>query len=236
MFTILTKTFLVSKAIVFAIASTIALCAEAQIQILGFHSERTTPSFAPIICEPLQLQTFTAIVSALQAEVGDKMPTPTLRQCLVDIFSSTAISPLHKDRMYFVTVPVSFDRNKKSLPPVLAHEIYHIFQYSRFGTHDDVIDYYGGDVRTVELAADFGAGYLTRRMNLHKSYTYEMNPFLAGDFETDQPNHHGKPSERTLAFRAGMFFEIAVSRAYGLENAERYFLSLILEDLRTHYD
>ena len=70
--------------------------------------------------------------------------------------------------------------NVDALSAVFAHELYHVFQYMRFGSFEAVKDHYEDKIKSVELAADFGAGYLLSKTNLPN--VYEMNPELSGGF------------------------------------------------------
>ena len=200
----------------------------AQEEYLGFHSRRSPkPSGVPS-CTAMTHPAFDKLLSVLRVEFSGKFPVPRLRMCDVKSFRSSTTTIPHLSRRYYVTVPASHTLDARSLPPVLGHEIHHVVQYFRHGSRDHILSHYGGSIRSAELAADFGAGYILSKTDL--STLYEMNPALSGDFSTAGPDHHGTPSARTVAFRSGLFFTRRVSKAYGLEDAERYFLSTELRE------
>ena len=195
----------------------------AQEEHLGFHSRRSPEPSGVLNCKPMTHPAFDTLLSVLRAEFGQEFPVPRLRMCHVKSFRSSTRNIPHLGRRYYVTVPVSHTLDAGSVPQVLTHEIYHVVQYYRYGSRDRILSHYDGSIRSAELAADFGAGYILSKTDL--STVYEMNPALSGDFTTTNPDHHGTPSARASAFRRGIFFTRRVSEAYGLVDAERYFIS-----------
>ena len=198
-------------------------------QIIGFYAKHNNIKLNQSSCEVRTNPIFEKLLSALKKEVGSKVPTPQLRVCNSEVFSSSTTTIPGLGRIYFVNIPNSKALDEKLLPPILAHEIYHVFQFSRYGSKKDVINHYGGSIRSVELAADFGAGYLLSRIN-NLNKVFEMNPFASGDFKQNHFNHHGRPVMRSNAFRRGLFFTRVVSRKYGIENAEKYYVNFEMKE------
>lgn len=101
-----------------------------------------------------------------------------------------------------------------SVPAIMAHEFAHLVQFKR-----------GVEIPTVqmELQADFMAGWY---LGLRGRYVYtDVRPafqafFQIGDYDFNNPNHHGTPQQRLAAIQAGfsssnLSFEQAFRR--GLE-------------------
>jgi len=86
-----------------------------------------------------------------------------------------------------------------SVPAIMAHEFAHIKQFSE-GIHSEY------PVPIMELHADFMAGWYlkNRRMAI---YSFPEHAFESiynkGDYEYNNPNHHGTPEERLAATREG---------------------------------
>ena len=221
---VLFAAFATAPTVILVVASSLF----AQEEYLGFHSHQSPePSSVPS-CKAMTHPAFDKLLSVLRVEFSRKFPVPRLQMCDEKSFRSSTETIPHLGRRYYVTVPASHTLDARSVPPVLAHELHHVVQYFRHDSRDRILSHYGGSIRSAELAADFGAGYILSKTDL--STLYEMNPALSGDFSTAGPDHHGTPSARAVAFRSGLFFTRTVSTAYGLEDAERYFLSTELRE------
>ena len=88
---------------------------------------------------------------------------------------------------------------------VAAHEFGHIAQF-RSGIHNRLIRYQS-TVKRVELHADFLSGYF---LGVRKRQQPSISVWAAGDtlyrigdYEFQNPNHHGTPDERVAAAEAG---------------------------------
>jgi hypothetical protein len=85
---------------------------------------------------------------------------------------------------------------------ICAHECAHIYQfqtgYSQFLA--------GPTAKVVELHADFLAGYYFGRDRSHSRQQVEVfaaSLFSKGDYDFNDPNHHGTPQQRVQAMRRG---------------------------------
>jgi hypothetical protein len=83
-----------------------------------------------------------------------------------------------------------------------AHECAHIFQY--FSGYAASLSA-SGSARPIELHADFLAGYYMAKKshNKHKLQVFANSLFNKGDFDFNDPTHHGTPDERVAAMEAG---------------------------------
>jgi len=82
---------------------------------------------------------------------------------------------------------------------IMAHEFAHILQFSQ-GLH------YQLPTKILELHADFIAGWYlgNREMVLLTDAEQAMRSFYRnGDYEFNNPNHHGTPSERVRSYKTG---------------------------------
>ena len=177
---------------------------------LGFHGKSPTADADFSSCEITSHPLFEEVVAILKTEVAHKEYRPLLRVCKSGSFRAETIRKPQIGWVFYVNVPDLEVFDDKSLAATLAHEIYHTFQYFRFGYPKEVIDHYGGTIRTVELVADFGAGYLLSKTTLPSSY--EMNPQLVGDFHPTQYNHHGIPSRANRSIPTRLFFHTSYIR------------------------
>lgn len=110
-----------------------------------------------------------------------------------------------RDGMVFLGVDLlekeihSYHRTGFSIPSIIAHEYAHILQFK-----------YGlpfGDTKRYELHADFVAGWYTaHRSRFVPQNLYESMAsfYQQGDYEFNDPDHHGTPRERLAAFKAGI--------------------------------
>jgi hypothetical protein len=89
-------------------------------------------------------------------------------------------------------------RTGYSIPSIMAHEFDHILQY-KLG--------FPFSGKWLELHADFMAGWYTAHrvrfapQNIDESM---LSFYSNGDYDFNNPDHHGTPEERLAAFRAGM--------------------------------
>ena len=204
----------------------IAFCAneiDDTTEILGFHGKSGISELGVRECKSINHSIFNEILTVLQRETGHFDLHPQLRSCPLDEFVAHTRPSRDHGRLYYVDMPESPQFSADILNAVFAHELYHVFQYARFGSALKVMTHYGSDVKFVELAADFGAGYLLSKTNLPN--VYEINPELAGGFALTRNDSHGTPSERSSAFRRGLHFTRQVSAAFSMESAEEHFLT-----------
>jgi hypothetical protein len=84
---------------------------------------------------------------------------------------------------------------------IAAHEGAHIFQF-RNGYARRLA---GLTVRRMELHADFLAGYYFARTGRTERslVVFGRSLFSKGDYQFNDPNHHGRPEERVAAMQAG---------------------------------
>lgn len=98
-----------------------------------------------------------------------------------------------------------------SLPSILAHEFAHTVQHRAGFTQQ-------GKWR--ELHADFLAGYfIGHRERFAKQDVYQamLTLYSKGDYDYNNPQHHGTPSERNEAFNAGYLLNKRSTSASGAE-------------------
>lgn len=106
-----------------------------------------------------------------------------------------------------------------------AHEFGHIAEY-RFG--------YTGPVPLMELQADALAGCamahqfmvdparaMTAYQRLQEFEHASRSVFSKGSYSFNDPNFHGTPAQRLLAFRAGFQYVAGVNRSRGIQQAMR---------------
>lgn len=86
---------------------------------------------------------------------------------------------------------------------ILAHEFGHIHQFSN-PQIDSALK--GPTSRLFELHADFLAGiYMGRKLAARTSLdTFIEQLFRYGDYDTQDPNHHGTPEQRRRSVKAGI--------------------------------
>ena len=208
----------------FIFPSTLALCADATedaTEPLGFHSKSVSSISGIESCSNIDHSVFSELVRVLRRETKDFDFQVQLRSCPKDRFFAHTRPSTDHGRIFYVDMPKARQFTVDTLSAVFAHELYHVFQYMRFGSFEEVMDHYGDKIKSAELAADFGAGYLLSKTNLPN--IYEMNPALSGGFAHTHDDSHGTPAERSTAFRIGLYFTRRVSAAYSMENAEAYF-------------
>ena len=193
------------------------------IEVLGFHAKPNISITKTKECNNISHPVFDKIISILRRETRYSNLHSQLRSCSSDEFAGYTRLNSNYDRIFYVDMPRGRQFSADSLSAVFAHELYHVFQYVRFGSFAKVMAHYGSKIKSVELAADFGAGYLLSKSDL--SNVYEMNPELSGGFILTLNGSHGTPAERSEAFRRGLYFTRRVSVAYSIENAEEYFLA-----------
>jgi hypothetical protein len=86
----------------------------------------------------------------------------------------------------------------------LSHEIAHVFQAEHVGgwaklTSEPLVE--------IELGADFLAGHLYKTaLKAPNPSAFHTSLELLGDYAADDLDSHGKPEDRTTAFRFGFFF------------------------------
>jgi hypothetical protein len=85
---------------------------------------------------------------------------------------------------------------------IAAHEGAHILQFNSPSLHRRL---QGRTVRLIELHADFLAGYyFSRTGRTEKSLiVFAQSLFSKGDYEFNDPQHHGTPDQRVAAMRSG---------------------------------
>ena len=199
-------------------------------EILGFHAQQSDFSVPRRTCQDADDPIFNELVFILERETRRENLDPTLRHCTPSVFASHTRKMGDGKPQFLVDMPTGKHFKPENLSAVFAHELIHVLQYAKHGSFTKVKAKYNNDVRTVELAADFGAGYLLSQTDM--AYVYEMNPELSGGYTSLLPSTHGTPSERTEAFRTGLYFTRRVSSAYGLERAERYYLEFRRSNLQ----
>ena len=189
-------------------------------KVLGLHAQSDF-SVLNKTCLNTTDSLFRELVLVLQREMWRADLNPQLRLCTSRVFASYTTKSWDGKRLYFVDMPAGQYFSRERLGPVLAHELIHVWQYEMHGSFVKVKKAYNYDIRAVELAADFGAGYLLSQTDM--ANVYEMNPELSGRSTFFLPNTHGTTSERTEAFRRGLDFTRRVSGAFGIERAMRYY-------------
>ena len=200
---------------------TLVLGADAT-ETLGFHAKSSRSTSRTGSCSHTDHPVFSELVTVLRREIKKPNFHVQLRSCPRDMFfAHTRPSEVH-GRIFYIDMPATRHLSEDTLGAVFAHELYHVFQFVRFGSQKEVMAYYGDDIKSTELAADFGAGYLLSKTALPN--VFEMNPELSGGFRRTRDHSHGTPAERSTAFRQGLYFTRRVSPAYSMENAEAYFL------------
>ena len=208
----------------FLLHTALALCADGSddaTEALGFHARAADSTSGANRCNYIDHPVFDKIAAVLRRETGEFDFHVQLRSCPSnEFFTHTRPSRTH-GRIFFVDMPSARRFSTDTLSAVFAHELYHVFQYIRFGSFADIMAHYGHKLKSAELASDFGAGYLLSMANLPN--IFEMNPELSGEFPRTHDDSHGTPAERSMAFRQGLYFTRRVSAAYSIENAEAYF-------------
>jgi hypothetical protein len=102
---------------------------------------------------------------------------------------------------------------------VCAHEFGHILQY-KLNLHKTIL---AGQstVKRIELHADYLAGYYAGACKLRKSNypaaVFATHQYAGGDFNFNNPKHHGLPDERAAAIVRG--FEVAYRERRNLSEA-----------------
>lgn len=204
--------------------ATIAFSADATdepTQALGFHAKPGGSKSGTKSCSNIDHPVFSELVTVLRREAEEFDFQVQLRSCPKNrFFAHTRPSRVY-GRIFYVDMPIEHQFSMDTLSAVFAHELYHVFQYIRFGSFEEVLAHYGDEIKSAELAADFGAGYLLSKTKLPN--VYEMNPELSGGFPRTHDDSHGTPAERSMAFRKGFYFTRRVSAAYSMKNAEAYF-------------
>ena len=205
-----------------------ATATEKKEAILGFHAENSEFSLANRTCQETNNSIFSKLVIVLNRETRREDLDPRLRGCIPGMFESHTRKLADGKRQFFIDMPAGTHFERESLSAIFAHELIHVLQYATHGSYSKVKEHYNNDILAVELAADFGAGYLLSQTDM--ANVYEMNPELSGRYTYLLPNTHGTPSERTEAFRSGLYFTRRVSSAFGLERAKRYYLEFLRSD------
>jgi len=95
------------------------------------------------------------------------------------------------------------NRSGVAVAGICAHECAHIFQFQS-GSMQSLA---GPTAALIELHADYIAGmYLGRREGTHskKDITdFALTLFCHGDFQFNEPGHHGTPLQRVMAMKEG---------------------------------
>lgn len=199
----------------------IAEGADSSTQALGFHANSASSASRKKTCNDIEHPIFEELSAVLHRETGNLDFHLQLRSCPDgDFFAHTRRGDVY-GRIFYVDMPETHQLSADALGAVFAHELYHVFQFLRFGSFPEVMAHYGHRLKSAELAADFGAGYLLSKTNLPN--LYEMNTALSGGFRLTGDDSHGSPAERSMAFRQGFYFIRAVSPAYSMESAEAHF-------------
>ena len=201
-----------------------------QTEMLGFHAKNSDFALTTRKCQKINDSIFSELVNILERETARDFSNTFLRRCTSGGFISHTSKLPNSTRRFFVDMPNWKYYKSESLRAIFAHELIHVLQYARHGSFDNVLRAYQDDRRTVEVAADFGAGYLLSQTAATAEYA--MNPELSGQFVAAHRSTHGTPSERTQAFRLGLNFTRRVSKAFGLEKAEEYFLEFQRSDIQ----
>jgi hypothetical protein len=91
-----------------------------------------------------------------------------------------------------------------SMPAIIAHEYAHIAQFKyKFPWQEG---------KWPELHADFIAGWFIAHRGRfpvpNNAYQAAASLYYKGDYDFNEPDHHGTPTERLAAFRAGFEFNL----------------------------
>lgn len=210
----------------YLIATLAVLSSVAHAEPLGFHSENA--SDLPTNCAVVALsESLRMSLDELVADAGLSSVALSFRRCDWRGFQASPLEIPGQPTQYFIDLPSPGFYPEDTETAAVAHELYHIAQFVRFGSRLDVVLHYGS-VRAVELSADFAAGFLLSELT---SVIYETSAVLRGDFLTEVHNHHGLPHERASAYRYGRFFTTTQSRALSLSRADDYFTTFLLPDI-----
>jgi hypothetical protein len=106
--------------------------------------------------------------------------------------------PPFRVKIYYPVAPNS--DLKKYVAPIL-HEIGHAFQYRQAGSTQKLLASLNNSIERIELGADFLAGLAAKRLKMSPG-EFETSFYLVGNYAYD-PESHGNPTDRALAFRYG---------------------------------
>ncbi len=87
----------------------------------------------------------------------------------------------------------------------LLHELGHVFQLKHAGSYEKLMTALDNSIERVELGADFIAGFGASHLGLEPR-AFLINLSLFGSYNNQDSDNHGRPEDRTAAFREGYFY------------------------------
>jgi hypothetical protein len=96
-------------------------------------------------------------------------------------------------------------KSQEYLAPIL-HEIGHVYQLRQAGSIQSLLQSLDNSAERIELGADFLAGFAAHKLGINVALA-QRSLFLVGSYRSDVRDSHGRPEDRTSAFRYGYFYE-----------------------------
>jgi hypothetical protein len=108
------------------------------------------------------------------------------------------MDPPFRVKIYY---PVAANSDLKIYVAPILHEIGHAYQYRQSGSTQKLRASLDNSNERIELGADFLAGLAAQRLKINPG-EFETSFYLVGSYAFD-PDSHGNPADRALAFRYG---------------------------------
>jgi len=109
-----------------------------------------------------------------------------------------SIDPPYRVKIYY---PATANADLKKYVAPILHEIGHAYQYRQAGSIQKLLASLNNSNERIELGADFLAGLAAKRLKMGPA-EFETSFYLVGNYAID-PDSHGNPADRALAFRYG---------------------------------
>lgn len=108
--------------------------------------------------------------------------------------------PFHFQILYHIGT----DLKSRDFVAPIFHELGHVYQLRKSGSKNKLLQSVGGSVDRVELGADFLAGLAAHRLKMNPG-DFETSLFLMGSYDSQRSDSHGRPEDRSAAFRYGYY-------------------------------
>ena len=108
--------------------------------------------------------------------------------------------PFHFQILYHL----GSDLKSRDFAAPIFHELGHVYQLRKSGSKNKLLQSVGGSIDRVELGADFLAGLGAQKLKMNPG-DFETNLFLMGSYDSQKSPSHGRPEDRSSAFRYGYY-------------------------------
>jgi hypothetical protein len=124
--------------------------------------------------------------------------------CAAAPFNTRMVS-MHPPFRIVIVYPVEHDSALLDYVPPILHELGHAYQLKRAGSMQKLLESLDPAIERIELGADFLAGLSAHRLGINPGL-FERNHFLVGSYKPNQTDSHGRPEDRSSAFRYGYYY------------------------------